>query len=55
MADITVATYTCSTREYADSILAVIDPSFSIKHRFYREDCVYDEKNKVHLKDLKFL
>lgn len=49
---IQIATYTAGTQEYADLILKQIDPEDRIKHRFYRQDCLFDQTNKILLKDL---
>jgi TFIIF-interacting CTD phosphatase-like protein len=49
---ITVATYTAGTKEFSDEILKHIDPDHRIKCRFYRQDCLFDQTNKVLLKDL---
>lgn len=49
---INLVTYTAGTQEYCDLILEHIDPDHKIKFRLYRQDCLFDQTNKVLLKDL---
>jgi len=37
-----VAIYTAGTQDYADEVLKSIDSKHRIKHRFYRQDCLFD-------------
>ena len=52
---IEVGTYTAGTQEYADQVLKNIDPNKIIKHKFYRQDCLFDQNGKTLLKDLNFV
>lgn len=46
-----VMVFTASLKDYADQILDVIDPKCMINKRFYRHDCMKDEKRQIY-KDL---
>ena len=52
---IEIGTYTAGTQEYADEIIKNIDENKIIKHKFYRQDCLFDQNEKSLLKDLNFV
>lgn len=52
---IEVSTYTAGTEDYAEQILARVDPEHQIEFRFNRNDCIMDSVNKTLLKDLTFI
>jgi len=48
-----IVIYTASLNKYADPLLDLLDPKKTIRHRLFRESCVYYEGNYV--KDLSLL
>ena len=48
-----IVIYTASLNKYADPLLDLLDPSKVIRHRLFRESCVFYEGNYV--KDLSLL
>lgn len=48
-----IVIYTASLNKYADPLLDLLDPKKTIRHRLFRESCVYFEGNYV--KDLSLL
>lgn len=48
-----ILVFTASMKEYADSVLNMLDPENKFfKHRFYRNNCIC-VKNRVYIKDLR--
>jgi TFIIF-interacting CTD phosphatase-like protein len=52
---IEIGTYTAGTQEYADEVLKNIDENNVIKHKFYRQDCLFDKNGKTLIKDINFV